>query len=50
MAPQSNIHLYTTGTPNGWKISIMLEELGYDTLPSPEATHRIGGQMMFDVR
>lgn len=28
MAPESNIHLYTTGTPNGHKISIMLEELG----------------------
>jgi len=28
MSSQSNIHLYTTGTPNGVKISITLEELG----------------------
>ena len=25
----SDIHLYTTQTPNGIKISILLEELGY---------------------
>jgi glutathione S-transferase len=28
MASQSDIHLYTTQTPNGVKISILLEELG----------------------
>ncbi|USW56212.1 Putative glutathione S-transferase, Thioredoxin-like superfamily [Septoria linicola] len=28
MAPQTNIDLYTAGTPNGQKISITLEELG----------------------
>lgn len=28
MSPQSDIHLYTTQTPNGIKISITLEELG----------------------
>lgn len=28
MADKSDIHLYTTGTPNGIKASIMLEELG----------------------
>ncbi|EEY23306.1 glutathione S-transferase GstA [Verticillium alfalfae VaMs.102] len=27
-APKSDIHLYTTGTPNGIKASILLEELG----------------------
>ncbi|KAG7110407.1 Disulfide-bond oxidoreductase YfcG like protein [Verticillium longisporum] len=27
-APKSGIHLYTTGTPNGIKASILLEELG----------------------
>ncbi len=28
MAANSDIHLYTTGTPNGIKVSILLEELG----------------------
>lgn len=28
MANEANIHLYTTGTPNGIKVSILLEELG----------------------
>ncbi|KAI7623468.1 hypothetical protein KC346_g2727, partial [Hortaea werneckii] len=28
MASESDIHLYTTQTPNGIKISILLEELG----------------------
>lgn len=27
-APKSDIHLYTLGTPNGIKVSILLEELG----------------------
>jgi glutathione S-transferase len=30
MAQQSGIHLYTTGTPNGIKVSILLEELGLE--------------------
>ncbi|KAK6834860.1 glutathione S-transferase [Apiospora arundinis] len=30
MAQQSDIHLYTTQTPNGIKISILLEELGLE--------------------
>jgi hypothetical protein len=29
MSQQSDINLYTTQTPNGIKISITLEELGY---------------------
>lgn len=37
--PQSNVHLYTTGTPNGWKISILLEELGYNP-PAPRPLRR----------
>ncbi|KAJ0117147.1 hypothetical protein N8I77_009008 [Diaporthe amygdali] len=28
MASEADIHLYTTGTPNGIKVSILLEELG----------------------
>lgn len=28
MAANSNIHLYTAQTPNGIKVSIVLEELG----------------------
>lgn len=28
MADKSNIHLYTAQTPNGIKVSIVLEELG----------------------
>ena len=28
MAQHTDIHLYTTQTPNGIKISILLEELG----------------------
>lgn len=28
MAEKSNIHLYTAQTPNGIKVSIVLEELG----------------------
>ena len=28
MAEKSNIHLYTAQTPNGIKVSILLEELG----------------------
>lgn len=28
MAPPSDIHLYTAATPNGIKISMLLEELG----------------------
>lgn len=27
---KTDIHLYTTGTPNGIKVSILLEELGLD--------------------
>jgi len=34
MASESDIHLYTTQTPNGIKISITLEELGL-VLSSP---------------
>jgi len=30
MALQSDIHLYTAQTPNGIKISITLEELGFE--------------------
>ncbi|KAI7119563.1 hypothetical protein KC337_g14468, partial [Hortaea werneckii] len=33
MASESDIHLYTTQTPNGIKISILLEELGEPYLP-----------------
>jgi hypothetical protein len=29
MSSEPDIHLYTAGTPNGIKISITLEELGY---------------------
>ena len=29
MSQQSDINLYTTQTPNGIKVSITLEELGY---------------------
>lgn len=32
---QPNITLYTTQTPNGIKISIALEELGYSSLLGP---------------
>lgn len=28
MAQKQGITLYTAGTPNGWKASILLEELG----------------------
>lgn len=35
MAPQSDITLYTTQTPNGIKISILLEELGCVHSPPP---------------
>jgi len=28
MAAQTDIHLYTAGTPNGIKVSMLLEELG----------------------
>ncbi len=28
MSPKTGITLYTAGTPNGWKASILLEELG----------------------
>lgn len=34
---QPNITLYTTQTPNGIKISIALEELGYANCPNAEA-------------
>ncbi|CAI4212911.1 unnamed protein product [Parascedosporium putredinis] len=30
MPTKSNIHLYTAGTPNGYKVSILLEELGLE--------------------
>ena len=28
MSPNESVTLYTAGTPNGWKASILLEELG----------------------
>jgi hypothetical protein len=30
MAIKTDLHLYTTGTPNGIKVSILLEELGLE--------------------
>jgi len=30
MPTKTDIHLYTTGTPNGVKVSILLEELGLE--------------------
>lgn len=30
MPTKSDIHLYTAGTPNGYKASILLEELGLE--------------------
>lgn len=30
MPTKTDIHLYTTGTPNGYKASILLEELGLE--------------------
>lgn len=30
MAIKTDIHLYTAGTPNGIKVSILLEELGLE--------------------
>ena len=30
MPTKTNIHLYTAGTPNGYKVSILLEELGLE--------------------
>ena len=30
MPTKTDIHLYTTGTPNGYKVSVLLEELGLE--------------------
>lgn len=30
MPTKTDIHLYTSGTPNGYKVSILLEELGLE--------------------
>ncbi|SPN98763.1 related to URE2 - nitrogen catabolite repression regulator [Cephalotrichum gorgonifer] len=35
MATKTDIHLYTTGTPNGVKVSILLEELGLEYKVTP---------------
>ena len=35
---KTDIHLYTTGTPNGFKVSILLEELGLKYQVGPALT------------
>jgi len=46
MADKSNIHLYTAQTPNGIKVSILLEELGlkYEVLNLVECAHNACGE------
>lgn len=40
MPTKTDIHLYTAGTPNGYKVSVLLEELGLEYqvgLPPPHS-------------
>jgi hypothetical protein len=37
MATKSDIHLYTTATPNGIKVSMLLEELGLEYKASQQS-------------
>ncbi len=42
MTTATNIHLYTTQTPNGIKVSILLEELGLAYQVTPPMSRSLG--------
>lgn len=41
MAAKSDIHLYTTNTPNGVKVSMLLEELGLPYQVGHSVSHQL---------